>query len=131
VNVQTYLFFDGCCREAIELYQRAMGAEVLHVMLFSDAPPELRAPERDELVFHSTIRLGETLLNMSDDPIKAKGAFGGFALLLHLDSVAAVDAAVEKLSVGGCVDMAAEATFWAKRYGIVTDRFGVTWKLQF
>jgi PhnB protein len=131
VNVLTYLFFDGRCGEALELYTQAVGAEVLHITLFSDAPAELRAPERDKMVFHSTIRVGETLLNLSDDPMKEKGAFGGFALLLHLDSVEAVDTALVTLAVGGSVDMPAQATFWARRYAIVTDRFGVTWKLQF
>ena len=131
MNVQTYLFFDRCCTQAIELYGQAMNAEVLHVTRFSDAPDELKAPDRDDLVFHSTIRIGDTLLNLSDDPMKEKGVFGGFALLLHLDSSEAVDGAVEVSSEGGRVDMPAETTFWPSRYAIVTDRFGITWKLQY
>ncbi len=131
MNVQTYLFFDGCCQQAIDLYKAAIGAELLHLTRFSDAPAALRAPKRDHLVFHATLRIGDTLLNLSDDPMQDKGAFGGFVLLLHLDSPDAVDSAAELLGRGGQIDMAAQEVFWAKRYAIVTDPFGVTWKLQF
>jgi PhnB protein len=131
LNVQTYLFFDDCCREAIELYQQAMSAEVLFLSLFSEAPEALRSPERDDLVFHSTLRIGETLLNLSDDPFKEKGHFGGFALLLHLDSAESVETVAEQLCSAGHMDMPPQAVPWASRYAIVTDRFGVTWKLQY
>lgn len=131
VNVQTYLFFDRCCQQAIELYKEAMQAEVLHLSRFADAPEALRASDREDLVFHSTLRIGDTLLNVSDDPLRERGAFGGFAFLVHLDSPLALDAAVEALAKGGNIDLQAQKVFWAERYAIVTDRFGVTWKLQF
>ena len=131
MNVQTYLFFDGCCQRAIEAYVAALGAEVLHLSRFSSAPEHLRSPERDELVFHATLRIGDTLLNLSDDPQCERGAFGGFALLVHMDSPEAVDRAAAALSVGGTADMAPQTTFWGERYAIVTDGFGVVWKLQF
>lgn len=131
VNVQTYLFFDGCCQQAIELYKEALNVEVVHLSRFSDAPEPLRSIAPPECVFHATLRIGDTLLNLSDDPSQERGPFGGFALLVHLDMARAVDSALEALSEGGQVKMQAEAVPWATRYAIVTDQFGITWKLQF
>lgn len=130
MNVQTYLFFDGCCEQAIELYKHALHADVTNLVRFSDAPDFLRSTDRDLLVYHSTVRIGETNLNMSDDPTNEHGSYGGFALLVHLDSSAAVDTATDILATGGSVRFSPQKTFWALRYSIVTDPFGVTWKLQ-
>lgn len=130
MNVQTYLYFAGSCSQALEVYQRALGAKVLYLAHFSDAPEALRLPGRETLVFHATLQIGETLINLSDDPNFDKGSFGGFALLVHLDSSAAVDAAASVLAEGGAIQLDPTEVPWAYRYGIVTDRFGVTWKLQ-
>jgi PhnB protein len=130
VNVQTYLFFDGRCDQALELYQKALGAEILHRSYFSDAPEFLRSPERDKLIFHSTIHIGEAFLNMSDDPMQEKGCFGGFALLVHMDSPEQVQRTAAILATDGTLEMPPQSVPWADLYAVVTDRFGVTWKLQ-
>jgi len=131
VNVQTYLFFDGCCQQAIALYTQVMQAELLHVTHFSEAPTALKAPGPDHMVFHSTLKIGDTLLNLCDDPTMERGTFGGFVLLAHLDSGDAVDTAAKLLAIDGRLDLPSQQVPWANRYAIATDRFGVTWKLQF
>jgi len=131
MDVCTYLFFDGDCQEAINLYGNAIGATVQHLTRFDEAPEFLRPPNGNHLVFHATLRIGSTIINLSDDPVKERGKFGGFALLLHLNSEEDVDRVTEGLAHGGTVDLPPETTMWAKRYAIVTDKFGVVWKLQF
>lgn len=131
MNVQTYLFFDETCLSAIELYQRAFNAVLVHITTYQDAPVPLQMSGKEHLVFHSTLRIGETLLNMSDDPAKENGEFGGFALLAHLDSVESVDLAFQVLASHGHVKLPPQSTFWATRYAVIADEFGVTWKLQF
>ncbi len=131
MNVQTYLFFDGSCRHAIELYRQAFGANLLFQVPYSQAPEEIRVVGKDDLVFHATLRIGETLLNLSDDLQNEKGRFGGFALLVHLESGNAVDAALQILSAGGSVELPPQQTFWAERYAIAIDPFGICWKLQY
>jgi len=131
VDVCTYLFFDGNCQEAIDLYVNALGAEVQHLSRFSQAPEFLRPPNGDHMVFHATLGIGSTTLNLSDDPTKERGDFGGFALLVHLDREEDVDQAAKTLAQGGTVNLPPGKTMWANRYAIVTDRFGIVWKLQF
>ena len=131
MNVQTYLYFAGNCHQAIELYKLAFDAELLFLARFAEAPEPLRVPGQDDLIFHATLRIGETLLNMSDDPKVEKSAFGGFALLVHLDSGEAVDSAFELLAKDGKMVLPAQPTPWAPRYAIAEDPFGVTWKLQY
>jgi PhnB protein len=129
VNVQTYLYYNGTCEQAIELYKRTFNAKVLYLAHFSDAPPSLRAPGREHLVWHATMQIGETLLNMSDDTMHER--FSGFSLLVHLDSREDVDSAAQELAKEGKVVLPPQKVPWAEYYGIVKDPFGVTWKLQF
>jgi PhnB protein len=130
MNVQTYLFFDGRCEEALDFYRRALDAEVLYLMRYKEGPQSLIPPDGEEKVFHATMRIGETLMNLSDDLRGERGSFGGFALLVHLDSDEKAEQVFEALLSGGRMELAMDTTFWASRYGIVTDRFGVTWKVQ-
>jgi PhnB protein len=130
VDVCTYLFFDGDCQEAIDLYVRVLGAELLHLSRFDEAPEFLRPPNGGHLVFHATLKIGSTILNLNDDPTKERGDFGGFALLIHLDREEDVDRLSQGLTQEGRVDLAPVKTMWARRYAVVKDRFGVVWKLQ-
>jgi PhnB protein len=130
VDVQTYLFFGGDCGEALELYQLALGMEVLYKATYAEAPAELRPPGWSDQVFHATVRIGDSKLNLSDTNEQNRLGFAGFALLVHMDSGEQVTAALTSLALGGRVEMPVQQTPWAKHYGIVVDRFGLTWKLQ-
>lgn len=130
MNVQTYLFFDGECETALDFYCGALGAEVICLVRYKDGPAELMPPGGEVKIFHATMRIGDTLINCSDDLRHERGRFGGFVLLAHLDGDEAAEEVFHALSDGGKVEMALQKTFWASRYGIVTDRFGVTWKVQ-
>ena len=130
MNVQTYLFFDGECEAALELYGRVFGVEPEFVVRFKDAPHANFPAEFADKIFHSTVKIGETPINLSDDMSGARGRFGGFALLVHLETIKRAEAVFNGLADDGTVDMPMQQTFWASRYGIVTDRFGVTWKVQ-
>lgn len=130
MNVATYLFFNRRCEEALEFYARCFGAETLFLLRYKDGALHLIPPDGGELIFHATVRIGETVLNMSDSLDECGSAFSGFALLVHLDSAALARAAFEGLQVGGQVQMELGETPWAAIYGIVEDKFGITWKLQ-
>jgi PhnB protein len=130
MNAQTYLFFDGSCEEGINFYTEALGAEVVYMMRFSEGPAEFVPPGGEEKIFHATIRLGDTLINMSDDLKRERAAFGGFAILLHVDDNGDAEAFFTALSQGGVVRMPLTRTSWASKYGIVTDKFGIVWKVQ-
>ena len=130
MTVQTYLFFDGCCEEAIRFYGEVFGAELVYLLRFKDGPAEFVVPGMEDKVFHATVTFGETTLNMSDVADPAEAAFGGFALIVRMDEIETAERAFQQLAETGNVRVPIREAFWAKRYGIVKDRFGVTWKLQ-
>jgi PhnB protein len=130
VNAQTYLFFEGQCEEAIEFYQAVFGAELAFLMRYSDAPKNLVPDGGEAKVFHATVTFGETSINMSDYTAGEGGGFGGFALLVHFETIEEAEKAFGRLQVNGHVKVPLAEAPWATRYGIIKDRFGVTWKLQ-
>ena len=130
MNAQTYLFFGGRCEEALKFYSDALGAEVLYVMRYKDGPPKLIPPGGKDLIFHATLRLGETLINLNDETKAENTAFGGFAILLHADTDVEAERLFAKLADAGTIKMAMASAPWASRYGIVEDKFGILWKVQ-
>jgi len=131
--VQSYLFFDGRCEEALEFYKHALDAEVTFLMRFRDAPepppPGAIAPGSENKVMHAEFRIAGTTLLASDGDCNGKPAFQGMSLAVTLPSAAEVERAFAALAEGGQVQMPLGKTFFADRFGMLTDRFGVGWTL--
>jgi len=126
--VQPYLFFNGRCDEAIEFYQKALGAEVMMLMRFKQAPDQsMVRPETAEKVMHARLRIGDAIVLMSDGMCAGESKFEGFSLTLSLDSVEEVDRRFNALVDGGQVRMPLDKTFFSPRFGMLVDKFGVGW----
>jgi PhnB protein len=129
--VQPYLFLDGRCEEAIEFYRRTLGAEVTMLMRFKDSPephpPGMIPPGAENKVMHSSLRIGETTVMASDGQCLGKPAFQGFSLSLSVPNDAEAERLFAKLADGGQVQMPLNKTFFSSRFGMVADRFGVSW----
>jgi len=133
MNVETYLFFDGRCDEALEFYGKHLGAEVTMLMRFKDSPephqPGMIPPGSESKVMHASFRIGDTTVMASDGRCTGKPEFQGFALSLGVASDAEADRYFAALSDGGQVHMPLTKTFFASRFGMVADRFGVSWMI--
>ena len=128
MRVQPYLNFNGRCEEALEFYKKAVGAEVLVLMRFGEAPSSGKiAPGSESKVMHSAMRIGETEVMASDGRCTGKTTFDGVSLSLSVDSEPEADRLFKALAEGGQVQMQIGKTFFSPRFGIVTDRFGVSW----
>jgi PhnB protein len=131
--VQPYLFFDGRCEEAIEFYKRAVGAEVTRMMRFKENPEPAGAggcaPNSGEKIMHASLKIGEGVVMLSDGKCTGKPNFEGFSLSIILPDLKKIDRFFAALSEGGQVIMPLTKTFYAARFGMVTDRFGVCWML--
>jgi PhnB protein len=130
VLIQPYLFFDGRCEEAIEFYKTALGAKVEMLMRFKDNPdpqPGSQPPGAENKVMHACIRIGETAVMASDGHCLGKPSFQGFALSITGDNVAEVERLFAALGKGGQVQMPLTKTFFSPSFGMVADRFGVSW----
>jgi PhnB protein len=135
MQIQPYLFFDGCCEEAVEFYRRALGAEVQMLLRYRDspepAPPGMVPPGTEDKVMHASFRIGESVLMASDDcSVAARPRFGGFSLSISVADAAEAKRCFEALADGGKVTMPLGKTFWAPAFGMVTDRFGVGWMVN-
>ena len=130
--VQPYLFFDGRCDEALEYYKQTLGAEVEMLMRFKDNPDPAGCgggPADQDKVMHASVRIGDTVLMASDGRCQGKPSFEGFALSLSVPTEAEAERRFAALAEGGQVVMPLGKTFFSPRFGMVVDRFGVTWML--
>ena len=128
MNIQPYLFFDGRCDEAIEFYRRVLGAEVTMLMRFKESPDPGSVPAGGEdKVMHANLRIGESTVLTSDGHGLGQPSFQGFALSVTADDEAQVERIYAGLADGGQVQMPLAKTFFSPRFGMVADRFGVSW----
>jgi PhnB protein len=129
VNVTPYLMFNGRCEEAINFYKAELGAEVLALLRFKENPPpaDRVPPNWDNKVMHSCFKIGDTQIMASDGDCADKAGFGGVRLSIEVKSEAEAERAFNGLSKGGQVKMPLGKTFFSPRFGMVEDRFGVSW----
>lgn len=134
MQVQPYLFFDGCCEEALEFYRRALDAQVDMLMRFKESPeappPGAVAPGSEDKVMHASFRVGDSTLMASDGGCSGRSGFQGITLSLNLAEVAEAERRFAALAAGGEVQMPLGATFWSPAFGMVVDRFGVSWMVN-
>jgi PhnB protein len=130
--VQPYLFFGGRCEEAIEFYRKALGAELVMISRFKDAPePQPGLPDCfEDKVMHASLRIGETLLMASDGRCEGPQTFEGFSLSITVPDEAEADRVFKALGEGGLATMPLEKTFWAPKFGMLQDKFGVGWMVS-
>ncbi|MBI2312593.1 MAG: VOC family protein [Betaproteobacteria bacterium] len=131
MQVQPYLFFEGRCEEAIEFYSAALGAEVEMLMRFKDSPeppqPGMIPPGAENKVMHASFRIGDTAVMASDGRCLGKPSFQGFSLSLTAANEAEAERLFAALGKRGQVQMPLAKTFFSPRFGMVADRFGVSW----
>jgi PhnB protein len=130
MQVQPYLFFDGRCEEAVEFYRGALGAEVVMLMRFKespDPPPPGMVPPGPEKVMHAALRIGDAMVLASDGRCSGQPSFQGFALSLTAANEVEANRLFASLAEGGQVHMPLAKTFFSPRFGMVADRFGVSW----
>ncbi len=130
--VTPYLFFDGRCEEALDFYKKALGAEVGMMMRFKENPEKPSAdcmPASDEKIMHACMTINGTAVMASDGMAKGQPKFEGFCLSVNAKDEADADRKFAALADGGTVQMPLGKTFFAKRFGMVADRFGVGWMI--
>ena len=130
--IQPYLFFGGRCEEALNFYRSALGAEVQMLMRFKDSPEQHSGspPGFDDKVMHASFQLGETTLMASDGRCEGEQKFEGFSLSITVPDESEADRVFAALAEGGQVTMPLSKTFWAPKFGMLEDRFGVGWMIS-
>jgi PhnB protein len=133
MRIETYLFLNGRCEEAVEFYKKALGAEVLMLMRFKESPeppqPGMIPPGSENKIMHVSLRIGDATVMASDGRCGGQPSFQGFALSLTVPNEAKADRLFSALADGGQVQMPLAKTFFSPRFGMVADRFGVSWMI--
>jgi PhnB protein len=128
MQVQPYLFFEGRCAEALEFYRQALGAEVTRLVHFKDSPdPGMIEPGTDDKVMHAAFRIVDATVLASDGRCQGRPSFQGFSLSLTVADEAGAERTFAALADGGQIQLPLTETFFAARFGMVADRFGVAW----
>ncbi len=144
-SVNAFLNFNGRCEEAVEFYKTALGAEVDAMQRFQDAPPSEECESQQggcssgeteggcmspTKIMHASFRIGETMIMASDCRCTGKPVFEGVSLALSVGTEADADECFAALAEGGEVEMPLGKTFWSPRFGVVNDKFGVSWMIN-
>ena len=130
-----YLNFNGDAKQAIALYESALGAKTEDLMRFGDVPDMTPNPAHRDRIMHAKLRLDQGIVmisdTMPDQPITARDG-AQVQVCLHFSDTDDMARKFDALAAGGGkVDHALHDTFWGARYGQLTDRFGVQWLFHF
>jgi len=129
MQVQPYLMMNGRCEEALQFYREALNAEVTALIRFKDHAESMGglAPGTEEKILHSSFRVGDATVMASDGDCKGSAQFQGISLALTVKNDQEADEFFNKLSSGGTVQMPLTPTFFSSKFGMLVDRFGVSW----
>lgn len=126
-----YLSFNGNCEAAFKFYEKCFGGQIGEIFRYTGTPMADQVPaEWGNKVMHSTLKVGEQVLMGGD---VAPGRYEepkGFSLSLHLKSTTEGERIFHELGKDGKILVPFEKTFWAARFGMVVDRFGIPWMIN-
>jgi PhnB protein len=128
MNVYPYVQFGGRCADAFAYYARHLGATVIAAMPYRGSPAEeMAAPEWRDKIMHGSIRIGDATLMGSDGTAGSEAGMRGCSLTLGVGTPEEAERVFAALADGGQVTMALAPSFFAQRFGMLTDQFGVNW----
>jgi PhnB protein len=131
LTINPYLNFNGNCSEAFRFYAETLGGKDMHIMTFRDSPMAGQVVENEkDMVVHARFSVGDTMIMGSDAPGSRYNKPQGYAINIGVDTPEEAERIFGALSHGGNVGMVMAETFWAKRFGMVTDRFGTHWMVN-
>jgi PhnB protein len=131
MHVNPYLTFDGRCEAAFKFYESCLGGKIVAMIRHGETPvaDQTPAPWRDKII-HARLVVGDQILMGSDAPPDRYEPSKGFSVTLGVDDPAEADRVFHALSDGGTVRMPIQKTFWARRFGMLVDRFGIPWMVN-
>lgn len=131
MHVNTYLTFDGQCEAAFKFYERCLGGKIEAMMPHTGTPAEQHAPaEWKNKILHARMVVNGDVLMGSDAPPDRYQTPRGFSVSLQLKDIGEAERIFAALSENGKVQMPLQQTFWAARFGMFTDRFGIPWMVN-
>ena len=127
-SLAVYLNFSGNCREALQYYAQELGGTLGEIHSYRDAPEATGVPDEWlDQVMHGEVTVANQVIMGSDAPPGSYEPSQGMFIQLYYDDVLTAEQAYNRLSDGGTTRMPFGPSFWAKGFGMLTDRFGIGW----
>jgi PhnB protein len=131
--VQLYpnLTFNGQCEEAFKFYEECLHGRTIFMMTYENTPMDLQAPsDWQKKISHATFALADNKFSGSDAPPGQYQKPQGFALQFNLSDPVEAERIFKALAENGIVHMPLQETFWALRFGVLVDQFGIPWAIN-
>lgn len=131
MQVNPYLMFDGQCEAAFRFYHHVLGGELGDMMTFAGSPAESEVPpEFASKIMHTQLTLDNWAIMGSDCMPEQYDPPQGFSVSLQIADPDEADRIFHALAAGGQVQMPLAETFWARRFGMAIDQFGIPWMIN-
>lgn len=131
MHVNPYLNFNGDCQAAFQFYEQVLGGKVVDMRTYGDSPMASHVPEEWRgKILYAAMELGNVRLMATDVPPDRYGPPQGMDVAINVSTAAEAERVFQALSEGGVVQMPMASTFWAVRFGMTADRFGIPWMVM-
>ena len=131
MRLNPHLSFNGQCEAAFKMYEKCLGGKILTMATYGGSPMASQTPPAwHNLVAHATLDLGDFRLTGGDAPPEQYQKPQGFSILLEIGTAAEAERVFNALAQAGTVQMPLQGTFWAERFGMLADQFGIPWMIN-
>jgi PhnB protein len=131
MQMTTYLSFRGQCEEAFKCYEATLGGRVGPIFRYIGTPLASQVPaDWQDKVMHGSLTIGDQVLMAGDVAPEHYEAPKGFSLSLQMKDTSEAERVFNDLAKNGRIVMPLEKTFWAARFGMLVDRFGIPWQIN-
>jgi len=131
MQIAPYLGFNGQCQEAFKFYEQCLGGQIVAMIPHRGTPAaEHVPPDQQDRILHARLAAGDAVLMGSDYPAEEFAAPKGISVSLQVEDAAAAERVFHALAEGGTVQMPIQETFFAARFGMLIDRFGIPWMVN-
>jgi len=131
MQLNPYLFFNGKCEAAFRFYEKVLGGKIVAMMTHEETPiADQVAPEMRKAIIHARLTIGDKVIMGSDSPPDRYDAAKGFSVTVGVEEPAEAERIFSALSKDGTIRMPMEETFWAHRFGMLVDQYGIPWMIN-
>ncbi len=131
MKLNPHLAFGGQCEAAFHFYERSLGGKIVTMLTYGNSPMAEQVPlEWRGKIVHATLTVGNSVLMGADVLPERHEQPKGFHLVLAIDDPVDAERVFQNLSEDGSVQMPLQKTFWAVRFGVVVDQFGISWEIN-
>jgi len=131
MQLNAYLTFNGQCEEAFKFYERCLGGKIVAMMPHGGTPVAEHVPaEWRNKILHARLTVGDQVMMGSDAPPGRYEEPKGFSVSVQIKDPAEAERIFQALAENGKVQMPIQQTFWAARFGMLMDQFGIPWMIN-